>query len=361
MKQKMNTPKEKMATQNLSQKICPYPFSRMELGNEKAFVPCCINWLKNDFLKIDRGVDAWNGAAAQELRSRILQGDYRYCHRDLCKIPLEDPSDLAADKNWEAPLTEVNRMALLAGETVMPEGPSSFSIINDRRCNLACPSCRQEHILTVDDEAQLKMNEIDLFIEQQSQTLQVLKLAGDGELFFSPWLKSIVKRIDAKKFPRFRLIHVLSNGLLFNEEMYQSLLPGAEFIRQVCISVDAGNAETYLRVRGGSWEKLLKNLFWLGVQKKLKTIPYFQMNFTVRLENFESMLEFIQLAKNVGASHVKFTAFFQFPDMAVSNYAEQAIHLSSHPRHQELRKIWLQIKEDPFVRWSLPVPALISI
>ena len=32
-------------------KLCPYPFARLELRSDEKFVPCCANWLTDEFLK----------------------------------------------------------------------------------------------------------------------------------------------------------------------------------------------------------------------------------------------------------------------------------------------------------------------
>jgi sulfatase maturation enzyme AslB (radical SAM superfamily) len=336
--------------------ICPFPFARMEFRNSQEFVPCCSNWLTKEYFGLPVGEDIWNGPAARALRQSVLDGTYQYCKRDHCKARLVNPAAEDLVTVSEAPISAVNREAILRGSAFMPEGPASFSVINDSRCNLACPSCRKEHIYTLDAATELELKRVDSLLEDYRGSLEVLKLAGDGEVFFSPWLRSIMERLNRDDFPKFRHVYVLSNGLLFNEANYRALLPGAEFIKYVSISVDAGNEETYRKVRGGSWAKLIENLTWIGEQKRKKLFHYFQMNFTVRQENFASIPEFIELAKKVGAGNAKFTSFFEYPNMGVPDFAAEAIHLPGHPRHGELHKIWEQISGDPFVRWSMPSP-----
>ena len=339
------------------EKICPYPFARMEIRDSNQFVPCCSSWLKPEFFQLDHGDEPWNSPAATQLRQSILDGDYKYCKTEICNPILVDPTVEDYETVNEAPINAENRAAISEGLMELPEGPTSYSIISDPRCNLSCPSCRKEKVLTVSENMQKNIERVDLLIEKHKSSLEVLKLSGDGELFFSPWLKSIVKRLNPEEYPRFRHIIVLSNGLLFNEKTYNELLPGSQYIKKVSISVDAGNSDTYTRVRGGSWERLVNNLHWMGEMKKQKRFSYFQLNFTLRRDNYRSVPEFIELGKRVGAGNVKFTAFFDYPESAIEDYLSEAIHLPSHPEHSDLRNIWeSHVQNDSFVRWSLPEP-----
>ncbi len=92
-------------------------------------------------------------------------------------------------------------------------------------------------------------------LDRYAGSIEILKVAGDGEAFFSPDLQEVIR--GAHRFPRLRKIDVLSNGLLLSEKKVEALAPGSELIRSVNISVDAGDADTYLKVRGGDWARLL--------------------------------------------------------------------------------------------------------
>jgi MoaA/NifB/PqqE/SkfB family radical SAM enzyme len=330
----------------------------MELRKEHLFVPCCKDWLKEEYFQLKTGSDPWRGPAAKSLRRSILDGSYKYCKTEICHFKGLDAEDLRVPREGlnKDFITPKNREALLQGKSSMPEGPGHFAVLNDSRCNLACASCRTSHIL-IENEDHLKKAE--KFLKKHRESVEVLKLAGDGEVFFSPWLKALVKSITPELYPRFSHIDLLSNGLLFNEASYQALMPGARFIKKICISVDAGDEKTYREVRGGSWAKLIKNLRWIGEQKRLGTFEYFQMHFTVQRRNFKSIPGFVALAKEVGASEVKLAPLLPFSRMAL-NLKEHAVHEPSHPQHEELKRIREDLRHDPFVRWTLPESANIK-
>lgn len=327
----------------------------MELSETSHFVPCCSDWLKPEYFLLPEDSGGWNAAAAQKLRQSILDGSYSFCRTDVCPFPAADSQDTHHQLDRETPLTEEQWNLVRGGVTKLPFGPTSLAVTVDARCNLACPSCRSEPIVTARAPELSAFRRIEEQIHQARQSLQILKLAGDGEVFFSPWLKSLIQRIQPELFPHFREIHILSNGLLFDSEMYESLLPGSRYIQRVNISIDAGNESTYRKVRGGNWSRLLQNLKWIGEQRQKGLFQVFQINFTVQRNNFESMPDFVQLGIEVGATHIKFTPLLPFQRMKL-DYRLHAVHLPSHPLHQKLFEIWSRLPTDSRIQWNLPHP-----
>ena len=177
-------------------KICPYPFSRFNLSSDALdYSPCCSSWLTDEFKAIPPGKDPWNGPAAQILRKSILDGSYRYCRTEYCQKPVVELNQQPVKFYGETPISNSNWQAIKFNEIIMPEGPSALTITADLRCNLSCPSCRKKSILTIDQTEELYLQHLKGLIQDYSKSLMTIKIAN-GEAFFSPWLREIIKNLN---------------------------------------------------------------------------------------------------------------------------------------------------------------------
>lgn len=331
--------------------ICPYPFARMEV-RATQFIPCCSGWLTDEFHALDAGEDIWNGPAAQELRGRIYNGDYSLCKRELCGVK---PTTLTRNREYEAQVHSSNHHDIRERNTKLSGPPTSLSVVADPRCNLACPSCRSEHITQLTVVQKKDMAATEEAIRKSASHLQSVTF-GDGEATFSPWTRKLIQSFSRESFPQLRCIELKTNGLLLDQKCYEALMPGAQFIKRVMVSVDAGDAHTYKKVRGGEWSRLLENLQWMSELRAQGRLEKFQINMTLRLDNFLSIPKLVDLGKHLNVDAVKFMSFEPWDRMAIADYESQAVHLPQHPRHDELAEIWQSISHERLVRWSLPVP-----
>ncbi len=316
------------------------------------FIPCCNDYLTDEFRNLPVGEDAWNGPAAQELRRRLLNGDYSLCRIDRCRVKPIAIESLLRSFEVEAPVSENNRDAADAGQTHLPDGPTSLTIAQDARCNLSCPSCRPHPILKLDANSEADIADTEKILERARPTLEILKLAGDGEVFFSPWMRGILRSINKEEWPRLRFIQLLTNGTLFDETADRELSPGTSFIRRVSVSLDAGDEQTYATVRGGDWNRLLRNLKWMSQGRRSGRFDYLQLNFTLRAENLKSAKAFVELGRELKVDNVKFTNF-ELWERSPLNWGAEAVHRKSHPRHQEYLEFKAWAEADPLVRWSI--------
>jgi len=235
------------------------------------------------------------------------------------------------------------------GLTDLPEGPRSVSIVSDPRCNLACASCRDKAILEVDAATETKIQQDLATIRSYASSLQVIKLAGDGEPFYSPAIRQFFQELDSTRFPQLDHVSLLTNGLLVHAQNFEELRPGSDFIRRVSVSVDGGTEAVYREVRGGSWKTLLSNLEWLASLRATKRLDYLQISCVVREANFRSIPELVALGRRLAVDQVVLSTFLPWPRMRVGDYAGQAVHRKEHPNHPELQKILAPFAGDPRV------------
>lgn len=64
------------------------------------------------------------------------------------------------------------------------------------------------------------------------------------------------------------------------------------------MSVDATTRETYEKIRkGGNWETLVRNLHFLGTQRRAGAIPGFEINMTVMRDNYREVYDFVRFGE----------------------------------------------------------------
>ncbi|HEY8278759.1 MAG TPA: radical SAM/SPASM domain-containing protein [Bdellovibrionota bacterium] len=330
-----------------SKKICTQPFMRMEVYSPN-FVPCCSWWLKEELAFEGNEGELWNSGAAQALRKSVLEGTYEFCRMDVCNATLVEKEELLGP---DSSLSPKNREAVAQNKTELPDGPGEVTLISDSRCNLACPSCRKGHITDLSARDQSHLAETDRLMEKYGDSIEHVTLATNGEVFFSPYLRNKVK--EAGRNPKLKGFTVHSNGLLFDEKSFDQLKPGSEKISRVVISVDAGDASTYQKVRGGDWNRLTKNLRWLSEKRAAGDFSEISLAFVVQKENFRSLPDFLSLAENLRVDHVRLSRVLPWTEAGFV-FAEQNIFAPEHTDHGEFQALWASCssKSWPFRLWS---------
>src|SRR5262249_2321595 len=159
-----------------------------------------------------------------------------------------------------------------------------ISISHDPSCNLACPQCRRDFILADDAKNEEYTETIDRFIKPLIEYAQIdrstILMSGDGEIFISPHYHEVLKLFDPEKHGDVG-INLLSNGLVF-ETGWKKVPNIHPLVRAVTISTDAGSEEVYRETRGGSWEKLYRNLEYISSLRKSGEIKRFDINYAVQ-------------------------------------------------------------------------------
>lgn len=191
---------------------------------------------------------------------------------------------------------------LLAEKNVLPKGPIQVGLNVTNRCNLRCKHCsRIKKVSTQNNDA--FMTEWKTIINKLSEcdVLQIF-LTG-GEPLLHPNIKEIISEIKQKNM----LIGLLTNGMLFNEEM-------AEFIKSqfvspfdyVHLSVD-GLYNEYDKFRvGGNFNKII-NTIKLLTDRNIRT----HIVMVVTNENYLQMWDVYKFCIEHKVKHLKFMSLFE--------------------------------------------------
>ena len=186
-----------------------------------------------------------------------------------------------------------------AGVLKVHSTPRMLTLETTSRCNLRCVMCphainavkRPKHL----DEA--LVSRVSRFIQQASS----IQLHGIGEPLASPafWpLLSFLPNQDQCESS------INTNLTLLDDKKLKNLLDSN--LKVINVSLDAATPETYRKIRGFSFEKVLENIKRLITLRQVngKRFPLLYLNMTMMRSNIEEVPEFVKLAASLGADCV---------------------------------------------------------
>lgn len=191
-------------------------------------------------------------------------------------------------------------------------------------CNERCWYCayRLEN-LSLGDEMDLKdkipaakMNEIvDDLIEME---VKAVTFSGGGEPLIYPNLSQTVRRLAAGGIK----IGTLTNGVALRGDIGAALAQHATWVR---VSIDAADGESYARSRrvpAEFFHRVIDNVRAFVESSAGATIGF---SFIVTRDNAAAIHQFAELAKQIGAHHVKFSGCVVSNDVGDNNRYHEPI------------------------------------
>ena len=187
-----------------------------------------------------------------------------------------------------------------------PEYPGSLIIETSSACNLNCIMCPQS-INAVDRPMHMNENVVKKLIPfmQNSHSIQ---LHGIGEPFLSEGFWKILKYLppsaDWKTWKEGKCVSSVNTNLttLRKEHLEKILQSNLSIIN---VSLDTPNKETYQKIRGYDFEKVLNNLRSLVKARGDRRFPRIWTNMTLMKENVTQIIDFIKLTiEDIGCDRV---------------------------------------------------------
>lgn len=234
-----------------------------------CFVCACEAWLPitvgniSDFSSLDQ---VWNNPVAQSLQKEIDDRLYTHCAVDRCGILTED--------------------------NIQPKYNISINI--DDSCNLKCPSCRTDMVMSTSgadfDRRSAQVDHLVNLLENFDHPCHIT-MTGNGD----PLASSIMRPLIHRYVPRHNhTVRLFTNGLLLEKQL-STAPPILNNITQYFVSIDAGSAEVYERVRlGGQFTQLIKNLDFLKTLVE-QTGAEVLLKFVLQQDNYADMQNFVDL------------------------------------------------------------------
>jgi pyruvate-formate lyase-activating enzyme len=279
----------------------------------EAWLPISVGQI-TDFESL---YDLWQHPTAQELQQDIDEKIFTHCAVETCGV--------------------MDRDIVKTVYTV--------SINIDESCNLSCPSCRTQQIMiTSGPEYQNKLaqvNHIVNLLEKFDQPTRII-MSGNGDVLASSIMRPLLHKFKPRTDHKIKLF---TNGLLLRKQLKNN--PVLNFVDDYLLSIDAGSAEVYEKVRqGGKWSVLLDNLAFLkdDVQPLGANIS---LTFVVQAANYYDMENFVKVC----IDHKFNGGFTQLQDWGTwANFqAENVLGNTTHPLHnaakQTLKNIWAQYQD----------------
>lgn len=311
---------------------CIVPFEHLMFFQDGKVYSCCPSLVnKYTFGNIfeQSYEELWNGEKAKAFRQSILDGNYQFCDLKSCITRnIKDDCRFNSPQIYDS--AEVKTL------------PKMIHFNIDETCNAQCIMCRDKSIHNAEWIKKYEEN-VDKTLIPLLKNAETVYLNGSGELFASNLCKNLVKKITTI-YPNIKF-DIITNGILATEENLKET-GLTDKVQSIEISMHAAHKEVYEKiVRGGNFDKLMKNLKFISSMKKSGNLDFFWLNFVVSSYNYEEMIDFQKLANELGAT----TNFWEYRTWGVAEmdkrYDEVAIFEPTHPNYEKYLKI---INDDIF-------------
>jgi wyosine [tRNA(Phe)-imidazoG37] synthetase (radical SAM superfamily) len=112
-------------------------------------------------------------------------------------------------------------------------------------------------------------------------------------------------------------------------------------VDSIRVSTDGATKATFEKLRRGArWEPFLDNMRFLASLQQSRVINLLQLSMTYQIENFREMPDFVDLCRSLHpASRVMFEKLENWGTFTAEEYAGKAVHVLSHPLHEEFLSI----------------------
>jgi MoaA/NifB/PqqE/SkfB family radical SAM enzyme len=271
----------------------------------------------------------WNGEKARNLRKLALEGKYPWCRTNKCNmlVGLMFRPDIDVSGGFSE---------------VIPTYPTHVVFSHDPQCNVRCIFCRDQHIHNTAEELKEMDSKIESHYLPLCRDAKIVKMQGAGEIFASRHSRNLIKAI-AQRYPEIKF-HLQSNGTLFDKENCDELGITDRLYKAV-ICAHAVTKETYDKlVLDGDFDRVMKNIEWLGSLKASGKLKYFYLGFVVSAVNYREMKDYILLAKRYGAEAY-------FVELRIENeptVREEKKLAITNNRHPDYNRLCALLRDDIF-------------
>ncbi len=178
-------------------------------------------------------------------------------------------------------------------------------------CNLRCVFCplQSEPRERAPYERRIELNDLQTVLRPLLAHAYEVELTGFGEAFCHPDLLAVLRYFKSLGLT----VNATSNGMLWRQELLEPIVAEG-LIDLMCVSVDAGAAETYARLRaGGDFNRVKENLALLSNlrSKHERVAPVLHLSFISLVDNLPELPDVVRLAKRVGAACVVVQGLFE--------------------------------------------------
>jgi MoaA/NifB/PqqE/SkfB family radical SAM enzyme len=172
--------------------------------------------------------------------------------------------------------------------------PPTLALTVDARCNLRCPTCQLGPYHAGRPQDSMSPETAERIAETYPGAFSSVIVAG-GEPLLNPRLEGVLAAFRSPV----RHIKLYTNGVLVEERA-----TALKDVGTLNVSVDAWDADSYARARGGSLRQFEAVLRGLRILRD-EHLP-FQLSFLLERRNVANLARYVAFAGDVGAAAAKF-------------------------------------------------------
>lgn len=228
---------------------------------------------------------------------------------------------------------------------VPPDRPFQVFMDTTSRCNLRCRMCligyQDEFLNDLPEEDARRLKSLpkemsrELFVRIAADVFprtNLLYLSCGTEPLMNKQFPWFLKHAAQYKIPR---IAFTTNAMLMDETIIRTCIEVG--LNELAVSLDGAKAETYESIRpGAKWDRVIGNIkrFTTIRREEQAAFPRLRMNYVIMRKNIEQVVDFVDLAYELGAD------LLDFRHVVVFDIAEE-MRGESLAKERELTNTWL--------------------
>lgn len=325
-------------------KICERGLNWFQIYDYKGNVRQC-SWTKDGYignLQENSVEEVYHSERAQEIRERLMAGDYSLCDVDACPY-------LA--------MNEIEKHLIEYEEE--PKIPTELYLGFERVCNYACTCCTIHKCMIEEKKEDLEAHYqiIEDRIKPILPYIKKISANGCGELFCSKHTLNILANWKPLADPSEVEVLLESNGSLFDEVHWKQIENLGTYKLSVAISVMSFDEPVYQYLSGTTLpvSQIENNLKFISSLRKAGIINYFEIATVVQEQNFRFMPSFVRKCiDEYEPDYIRLRPYESWGAQSAEEVWITDIRNPKHPYYGEYKKVMKDpIMQNPLVHdWS---------
>jgi len=288
----------------------------------------------------------------EEIRAAFMKGELLGCDEEYCPgcINYNDSLKLSEENKTkprislsEAPVRWISKEEMQQAYDSMGNVPLNISLAYDKRCNHACPSCRNG-IYTPDEQYKCNLKQITRNIAPYLNSVKSITTNGIGELFVSHEILDMLSKLKPERDDF--SIFTETNGVLFKDN-WDKLKHLSPYHFTVSVTPNSFHRETYRYLAGkDNLGKFEESMAFISELKQKGDINHIRMIMVIQDSNFRQIPEFIQQCIDYDANDIVLRPIFKWFGLQENEWLYKNILNPCHPYHRE----YLEILENPICK-----------
>lgn len=311
------------------QKICERLLNFVQIIDYKGTVRLC-SWINNNVigtLSSQSMKEIYHGECANELRKKIIDGDYSLCNVDACPY--------LAMNDIENHMVEFD---------TIPEYPETLYLAFENVCNYNCMSCNVHDIMLENKKEDLEKgyDQIEDRLKKVLPYVKTLGANGCGELFVSKRILKLLSEWNPIAPEEEITVRLETNGLLFDEEHWKQIENLGKYNLKVAITVMSFDEPTYQLLSGTNLPitRIEDNLRFVKKLREQEIVNYFEIATVVQERNFRTVPEFARrCVEEFGADYVRLRPYMPWGSQEPEIEWFMDIRNPEHPYYGEYKEM----------------------